>query len=132
MLEAEPVVRKMHLPAPHPASLFADWEIHSPLAALTPPSAITSVRDDKFKRDLVILLNLRAMVQYRPINFSPLPLVVGESSVHEVLDGRYRHTGQPSETNCDRLGDRIELRDCLIHIAAKFAKQLRKIADRVG
>src|SRR5882757_8066590 len=105
MVAAEPVVRDMHLPAPHPASLFADWEIHSPLAALTPSGAIASVRDDKFKRDLVILLNLRAMVQYRPVNLSPLPLVVGESRVHEVLDGQYRHTTQPSETNCDRLRD---------------------------
>src|SRR5258707_1419037 len=132
MLAAEPVVGKMHLPSPQPASLFADWEIHSPFAALAPSSAVASMRDDEFKRDLVVLLNLRAMVQYRPINLSPLPLVVGDSSVHEVLDGRYRHTAQPSETNCDRLRDRIELRYCFIHIAAKFAQQFRKVADRVG
>ena len=82
MLAAEPVVGKMHRPSPHPASFFADREIHYPFAALAPSSAIAAVRDDKFKRDLVIFLNLLAMVQNRLINLAPLPLVVGDSSIH--------------------------------------------------
>src|SRR5260370_5850968 len=123
----------MRLPSSETASLLADRKIHPPLATLTPSGAIASVRDDKFQRDFMILLNLFAMIQNRQIDLAPLGFVVRDSGVHELLYRRNRHAAvAATETNRNRLRNRVELGDSFIDIALKFAEQLTKVAGRIG